>query len=184
MLGPARMPAGWPGSTSSTTWLMRRFVPCSRPFTSDTTGTHGRSSLASSSRTPRKPCDGTPMTTTSAQFAASLKSVVARRRVGQLDLVAEVLLVAVPVVDVGGGPPPNAPTAASVRVARRWMPRWYPGAAAEDDDPGCALIGCHAIRVWPGRSREAPFPAERRLPQRSGARTVAQPDSRRRLAVG
>src|SRR6201999_426355 len=47
------------------------------PFTNDTTGTHGRSSLASSVSTERKPCDGTPITTTSAQLAASEKSVVA-----------------------------------------------------------------------------------------------------------
>src|SRR5215475_16184942 len=77
MLGPARIPAGCPGSTSSTIWLIRSLVPCSRPFTRDTTGTHGRSSLASSVSTPRKPCDGTPITTTSAQLAASEKSVVA-----------------------------------------------------------------------------------------------------------
>ena len=73
------MPAGWPGSTSSTIWLIRMLVPCSRPFTSDTTGTHGRSSLASCSSTPRNPCDGTPITMTSAQSAASEKSVVACR---------------------------------------------------------------------------------------------------------
>src|ERR1700730_5257816 len=77
MFGPARMPAGCPGSTSSTISLIRKLVPCSRPFTNDTTGTHGRSSLASSVSTPRKPCDGTPMTMTSALSAASEKSVVA-----------------------------------------------------------------------------------------------------------
>src|SRR5947209_18927379 len=54
-------------------------VPCSRPLTNDTTGTHGRSSPASSVSTPRNPCDGTPITTTSAVCAASAKSVVARR---------------------------------------------------------------------------------------------------------
>ncbi len=59
-------------------WDIRMLVPCSSPFTRETTGTHGRSSLASSFSTPRKPCDGTPMTSTSAQFAASAKSVVAR----------------------------------------------------------------------------------------------------------
>ena len=79
MFGPARMPAGWPGSTSSTIWLIRILVPCSRPLTRLTTGTHGRSSLLSSPSTPRKPCEGTPMTITSAQCAASAKSFVARR---------------------------------------------------------------------------------------------------------
>ena len=78
MFGPARMPAGCPGSTSSTIWLIRMLVPCSRPFTRDTTGTQGRSSLASSVSTLRNPCDGTPITITSAQLAASEKSVVAR----------------------------------------------------------------------------------------------------------
>src|SRR6185312_16158597 len=53
-------------------------VPCSSPLTSETTGTQGRNSLLSSVSTPRKPCEGTPITTTSAQLAASAKSVVAR----------------------------------------------------------------------------------------------------------
>src|SRR5246127_1528526 len=79
MLGPARMPAGWPGNTSSTICDIRMLVPCSRPLTSDTTGTHGRNSAASSVSTPRNPCDGTPITTTSAHCAASAKSEVARR---------------------------------------------------------------------------------------------------------
>ena len=78
MFGPARMPAGCPGSTSETIWLIRMLVPCSSPLTSDTTGTHGLSSLASSSSTLRNPCDGTPITITSAVLAASEKSVVAR----------------------------------------------------------------------------------------------------------
>ncbi len=126
-----------------------RFVPCSRPFTSDTTGTHGRSSLASCSSTPRKPCDGTPMTTTSAQSAASLKSVVARRVSDSVDLVAEVLRVAVVVVDVGGRLLRAHP------LQRRSAPRadgcdgGSPGAATEDDDLGFALSRCHGISVLP-----------------------------------
>ena len=40
--GPVSTPHGWPGSSASSTWVIRRRVPCSRPFDRLTTGTHGR----------------------------------------------------------------------------------------------------------------------------------------------
>ncbi|SKU67046.1 Uncharacterised protein [Mycobacteroides abscessus subsp. abscessus] len=42
MLGPASMPAGCPGRTSSMICDIRIRDPCSRPFTNETMGTHGR----------------------------------------------------------------------------------------------------------------------------------------------
>ncbi len=106
----------------------RRLVPCSRPFTSETTGTHGRSSpCASSSSTPRNPCEGTPITMTSALCAASEKSVVARSASGSADLLAEIPRVAVVVVDVLGGVlrphPLQRRRASRADGRRRWCPR-------------------------------------------------------------
>ena len=67
--GPVSTPTGWPGSTSLMTSVMRRWVPCSRPLVRLTTGTHGRSAARPRRASARKPCDGTPITTTSAAAA-------------------------------------------------------------------------------------------------------------------
>ncbi len=64
--GPASTPAGWLGSTSSITSVIRWWVPCSSPFVRLTIGTHGRTYGAACSSTSRKPCDGTAITSTSA----------------------------------------------------------------------------------------------------------------------
>ncbi len=82
-LGPVRMPTGWPGSTSSTSWLMRSFVPSSNPFDREITGTHGRRYGFAASSAERNPCDGTPTTSRSARRTASSRSAVARSWVGR-----------------------------------------------------------------------------------------------------
>jgi hypothetical protein len=82
-LGPVSTPTGWPGSTSSISWLMRRRVPTSRPFAREITGTHGRRYGFTASSAPRKPCDGTPITSRSAWRTASSRSAVARSCVGR-----------------------------------------------------------------------------------------------------
>src|SRR5271157_606549 len=79
MFGPASMPAGWPGMTSSTICDMRSVVPCSRPLTRETIGTQGRKLARRSVSTCRKLCDGTAITMTSAESAAMSKSLVAFR---------------------------------------------------------------------------------------------------------
>ena len=53
--GPVSTPHGWPGSSASSTWVIRRRVPCSRPFDRLTTGTHGRRNGASSLAVSRMP---------------------------------------------------------------------------------------------------------------------------------
>ena len=78
MLGPASSPAGCPGSSSAMTWVMRRCVFCSRPFTRLTTGTQGRRWREAASSEARTPCDGTPMTRTSQLDTASSSEAVAR----------------------------------------------------------------------------------------------------------
>ena len=64
-------------------WVMRSLVSCSRPLARLSTGTHGRTHGASSVRVARKPCDGTPMTTTSAERTACSRSAVASRAAGR-----------------------------------------------------------------------------------------------------
>ena len=76
-LGPVSTPAGWPGSSSAITSVIRLLVPRSSPLASDTTGTRSRRWGRSDRRVARNPCDGTPITTTSAAAAASAASAVA-----------------------------------------------------------------------------------------------------------
>ncbi len=76
--GPVSTPAGWSGSTSFTTSLMRRWLPGSSPLARLTTGTQGRIERLTSSSTSRMPWEGTPITTTSASRTASSREAVAR----------------------------------------------------------------------------------------------------------
>src|SRR5882757_7839433 len=78
MFGPDSTPAGCPGSTSPTIWVIRWSVPCSSPLTRLTTGIHGRTYGAACSSASRKPCDGTPMISTSASLTTRSMSEVAR----------------------------------------------------------------------------------------------------------
>jgi hypothetical protein len=75
--GPVSTPHGWPGSSASSTWVIRRRVPCSRPFDRLTTGTHGRRKDASALAVSRMPWLGTPITSTSAARTASSSDDVA-----------------------------------------------------------------------------------------------------------
>ena len=52
---PVSGAAGCPGNTSLMTSVIRRWVSFSKPFDRLTTGTHGRTCLATSSSTPRNP---------------------------------------------------------------------------------------------------------------------------------
>src|SRR5262249_3399192 len=76
-LGPVRTPAGWPGRTSPITWDMRFLVPCSRPLARLTIGIHGLSLGEAACSTDLNPCEGTPITSTSACSAASSREAVA-----------------------------------------------------------------------------------------------------------
>ncbi len=78
-LGPVSTPHGWPGSSASSTSVMRSRVPCSRPFDRLTTGTPGGRNGASSLAASRMPCDGTPITRISAADTASSTDEVAWR---------------------------------------------------------------------------------------------------------
>ena len=81
--GPVSTATGCPGSTSSTTSLMRLRESRSRPLARLTTGTHGRTKPAAAFSTSRKCWDGTPITTTSACEATSSRSDVASRLAGR-----------------------------------------------------------------------------------------------------
>ncbi len=59
------------------TWVMRRIVPCSRPFERLITAASGSIEPCASANTARNPCDGTPITTTSAPVHASASDDVA-----------------------------------------------------------------------------------------------------------
>ena len=74
--GPVSTATGWPGSSCSTIWDIRSRVPTSSPLVRLTTGTHGLTHGASSTKVDRNPCDGTPMTTTSASRTARSRSPV------------------------------------------------------------------------------------------------------------
>ncbi len=78
--GPVSTPmrdGSWDGSTSATTSVIRSSVPCSTPFERLSTGTSSPITAAAAVSTVRNPCDGTPMTTTSAPVQAARRSDVA-----------------------------------------------------------------------------------------------------------
>src|SRR5437588_269872 len=65
-LGPVSTPAGWPGTTSATTSVIRLSVPCSTPLVRLTTGTSRTRGGAASAWISRTPGDGNPVPTASA----------------------------------------------------------------------------------------------------------------------
>jgi len=83
-LGPDSAPATRPGSTSRMTSVIRYSVPASNPLVRLTTGIQWGTWGAACSSTARKPCDGTPTTSTSAFDTASSRSLVARRLSGSV----------------------------------------------------------------------------------------------------
>ena len=82
--GPVSAAAGCPGRTSLITCVMRRSEPCSSPFVRLTTGIHGWMVGLAACRVVRKPCEGTPMISTSAWATALSSSAVAVRRGGRV----------------------------------------------------------------------------------------------------
>ena len=100
--GPVSTPARWPGTTWAMTSVMRRWVPCSSPLASDSTGVPARDAIPTArSSTVRKPCDGTAMITSAAPVTASSSDAVARSDVGQDDA-GEIVGVLVGTVDASG----------------------------------------------------------------------------------
>ena len=69
--GPDNAPAGWPGSSSPISSVIRLQVPSSKPLDRLTTGTQGRTCGCSSTRVGRNACVGTAMMITSACSAAN-----------------------------------------------------------------------------------------------------------------
>ena len=101
MFGPVSAAAGWPGSTSLMTSVMRSSESRSRPLVRLTTGIHGRTSGRPPRASSRKPCDGTPTMSSSACATASARSPVACSSAGSAS--PEVPRVRVPFVDLPGG---------------------------------------------------------------------------------
>ena len=64
-------PAAMPGSTSATTWDIRRFVPISIPLARLTTASSEPADERTPVSTSRNPCDGTAMNTMPVPASAS-----------------------------------------------------------------------------------------------------------------
>ena len=82
-LGPLSAAAGWPGSTSLMTSVIRSSEPFSSPLLRLITGTHGCRWGRTSSRVSRKALLGTPTTNICACRDASSRSAVAFSRSGR-----------------------------------------------------------------------------------------------------
>ena len=124
-----RWASTWP--TSAMTSLIRLVVPSSTPFISETTAASAGSSGAQPSRLPRRVCDGTARTTTSAPSRASAASTVAAHPLRQLDA-RQVRRVAAG-VDLVDHLLPTAPhDDARPRVGHRRREGGAPASGAED----------------------------------------------------
>ena len=77
-LGPVSTPAGLEGQTWPTTSVMRSIVSCSSPLARLRIGVPSTIAGTALDSTSRKPCDGTPITTTLAPSSASAIDEVAR----------------------------------------------------------------------------------------------------------
>ena len=80
--GPVSAAAGWPGSSSLMSWVIRSSEPRSNPLARLTTGIHGRRYGRTSARMARNPCVGTPTTSRSVSCTAFSRSAVAFRSDG------------------------------------------------------------------------------------------------------
>ena len=76
-LGPVRAAAGWPGSSSRMSWVIRSSEPRSKPLDRLTTGIQGRRYGRASTRMARNPWVGTPTTSRSTSWTAFSRSAVA-----------------------------------------------------------------------------------------------------------